>query len=112
MHDTPLSPMAQFLKANQAALSAILHVSAGDVLTSQGDISELQSIWDTQVEAFLQSQESLPSHKDGPQLICLEGALESDGSAALALSDEDVALLVYDPAQLSALQSSWRAIFH
>mgnify|MGYP001028642176 FL=1 len=112
MHETPLSPMAQFLQANQAALSAILHVSAGDVLTSQGDISELQSIWDTQVEAFLQSQESLPSHKDGPQLICLEGALENDGSAALALSDEDVALLVYDPAQLSALQSSWRAIFH
>ncbi|MFT6074470.1 MAG: hypothetical protein ACJAZ1_001386 [Yoonia sp.] len=111
MHEAPLSPMARFLLANRAALSAVLHVSVGDVLTSQGDISELQSIWDTQVEAFLQSQESLPSHKDGPQLICLDGALERDAAAALVLSNEDVALLVYDPAQLSALQASWRSIF-
>jgi hypothetical protein len=112
MHEAPLPPMARFLQANQAALSAVLHVRAGDVLTRQGDISELQSIWDTQVEAFVKSQESLPSHKDGPQLICLDGALEGDAAAALALSDEDVALLVYDPAQLSALHASWRTVFY
>lgn len=112
MNETPLPPMERFLQANQTVLSAVLHVSAGDVLTSHGDISELQSIWDTQVEAFLQSQEALPSHQDGPQLICLEGALEGDAAAALAVADDDVALLVYDPAQLAALHASWRAIFH
>lgn len=108
----PLPPMGQFLRANRAALSAVLHVSGDEVLTSRGDVAGLQAIWDTQVEAFLQAQESQPSHKDGPQLICLEGAIDGDAAAALALADEDVALMVYDPAQLGALHASWQAIFH
>ena len=107
----PLTPIARFLKANMPAFSAVLHVSAGEVLASDGDVAGLQSIWDTQVDAFLQAQEQLPGHQDGPKLVCLEGALEGDGAAALALAGDDAALMVYDPAQLGALHASWQSIF-
>ena len=109
--ETPLPPMSRFLRVNETAFSAVLHVSAGDILATYGDIAGLQSIWDTQVDAFLRAQESLPNHQDGPKLICLEGALDDGNTAALALAGDDVALMVYDPAKLGALHASWRSIF-
>ncbi len=109
--DTPMLPMSRFLRDNEAAFSAVLHVSAGDILATNGDVADLQSIWDTQVDAFLRAQESLPSHQDGPKLLCFEGALGDGNAAALALAGDDVALMVYDPAKLGALHASWRSIF-
>jgi hypothetical protein len=111
MDEAPLPPMSRFLRANEAAFTSVLHVSAGDILATEGDVAGLQSIWDTQVDTFLRAQKSLPSHKDGPKLICLEGALEGDDAAALALAGDDVALMVYDPAKLGALHASWQSIF-
>lgn len=111
MTEVPLPPMSRFLRANEAMFSAVLHVSAGDILATNGDVADLQTIWDTQVDAFFATQESLPSHQDGPKLICLEGALGDGDAAALALAGDDVALMVYDPAKLGALHASWRSIF-
>lgn len=111
LDEAPLPPMQRFIRINESAVSAMLHVSAGKIIANQGDIHALQSIWDTQVTAFMSSQGKLPGRDDGPQLICLEGALENGGAAALALAGEDVALLVYDPAQLGAMHNAWQAIF-
>lgn len=110
-NDAPLPPMSGFLRTNEAAFSAFLHVSGGEVLETNGDVADLQTIWGTQVDTYLTAQKSLPSHQDGPKLICLEGALGDGGAAVLALAGSDVALMVYDPAKLGALHASWRSIF-
>ena len=112
MNEAPLPPMTKFLQENEAAFQAILHVNGGTVVTSQGDVASLQDIWDTQVAAFLQKQQGLSSSQDGPQLVCLDDALEGGRAVAVAIADEDVALTVYDPAHLVALHASWRTHFN
>ena len=111
MDEAPLPPMERFLRSNEQGITAALHVSGGEITASQGDVQELQTIWDTQVESFIEQQGVTFANTDGPQLVALDGALEDGSAAALALAGDDVALLVYDPATIGDLHASWQAIF-
>ncbi len=110
MDETPQPPMARFLGSNATAMAAMMHVSYGHVVSSSGDIDALQSIWDTQVAAFRKSHKQHLNPDDGPQLICLEGALDNGMAAALAVCGGDVALIAYQPDHLGAMLASWRAL--
>ena len=111
MHEAPLPPMERFLRTNGDGINALLHLSAGEVTATQGDVTALQGVWDTQVTAFMEEQTKLPGHEDGPQLICLDGALEDGSAAAIAIAGDDVALLVCAPTQLGTLHTTWQSIF-
>lgn len=111
MHEAPLAPMERFLRTNSDGINALLHLTAGNVNTTQGDVSALQDVWDNQVTAFIEAQNKLPDQDDGPQLICLDGALEDGSAAAIAIAGDDVALLVYAPDHLGTLHSTWQSIF-
>jgi hypothetical protein len=111
MDETPLPPMERFLRVNSASISAMLHVNNGEVVADHGDIDALSDIWNTQVTAFIEAQSKLPRQSDGPQLICLDGALEDGSATAVAIAGDEVALLVYEPAQLGTLHSTWQSIF-
>ena len=110
LDETPQPPMVRFLAANVGAISAMLHVSDGETVANSGDSDALETIWDTQVLAFQKSQKAYRTADDGPQLICLEGALADDTAAALALAGDDVALIAYQPDHLAAMLASWHAI--
>ena len=112
MDEAPLPPMARFLQSNEAYLSAVLHVCAGKVVTSDGDVAGLRQVWDTQVTAYLASTQRLANHEDGPQLVCLEGAFGDGSASAIAMCEDDVALIVYDAARLGMLHASWQSIFN
>ncbi len=110
MDEDPLPPMERFLRANANALEAYLHVSGADIVASDGDVATLQGIWQEQVDAFLKTQERLPGHASGAQLVSLDGAFENGKAVALGLLDEEMILLVFDPAALGPLHMSWQAI--
>lgn len=110
LDETPQPPMVRFLAANVGAISAMLHVSDGETVANSGDSDALETIWDTQVLAFQKSQKAYRTADDGPQLICLEGALADDTAAAFALAGDDVALIAYQPDHLAAMLASWHAI--
>lgn len=109
--DAPKDPMARFLDANKTAIAALLHVRDGEIIATVGDFDTLQTIWDTQVAAFQATHNKMLSAEDGPQLICLEGALADGTAAALALADDHVVLIAYQNNHLGALHRTWQAIF-
>lgn len=111
LDETPKPAMVQFLNTNRETVSAVMHLNDGKIVSTVGDFDTLQTIWDTQVVALQQAQKKALTAEDGPQLICLEGALEDGTGAALALADDDVVLMAYPPGQFAALQNSWRALF-
>jgi hypothetical protein len=106
LDETPKPPMERFLRANRAAAVAMLHMRDGELQSSAGDVAALQSILDKQLAEFRASQ----SYGSGTQLICLEGAFSDGTAAALAIHNDDVAVIAYQPAHLGALHASWRAI--
>lgn len=106
LDETPKPPMERFLDANRAAAVAMLHTLDGEIQSSAGDVAALQSILDTQLAEF----RALQTHGSGAQLICLEGAFSDGTAAALAIHNDDVAVIAYQPEHLGALHASWRAI--
>ena len=111
LDETPLPPLTRFLRGNGAALQAFLHIKAGEVVETDGDITALQSIMDDQLDAFLATRATLPGSAEGPQLLTLEGALPGERTLALGQADDDVILMVYDPAALGQIHASWQAVF-
>ena len=106
----PKVPMTQFLTKNANAMSATMHVNDGNIVGISGDFETLQTIWNTQVLDFRKAHKRHLDGSDGPQLICLEGALKDGAAAALAVEGDDVALFAYHPDQLETMLDSWRAI--
>ncbi|MEO1640655.1 MAG: hypothetical protein AAFU41_15545 [Pseudomonadota bacterium] len=102
--------MAQFLSSNAAALTATMHVNNGEMIKISGDYKTLQNIWNEQVLQFRKSHSRFLDPADGPQLVCLEGALENGDAAAMAVDGDDVALMAYDPAHLDQMLTSWRSL--
>ena len=111
LDEAPLPPLDRFLNSNGGAIKAYLHTRAGAVVATGGDVSALQNIHDTQLEDFLATRGQLPGHAEGPQLMSVEGVLGKEQAVALAQTDDDVVLLVYDPAALGQIYASWQAIF-
>lgn len=109
--EEPKPPMEQFLAVNASAFSSYLHVRKGEILFTEGDFSALQTIWNTQVEAFRDAHSKTVKGKADAQLICLEGAFDDGKSAAMALFEKDVALIAYEAEHFGAMQSSWQRIF-
>ncbi len=109
--ETPKSPMERFLKYNASALKSVMHVNKGEIISTVGDFSALQGMWNNQVMEFRKTNKNMLTGKEGPQLICLEGALDDGSAAALVIADNEIALMAYEPDKLSAMQSSWRGIF-
>lgn len=109
--DVPKDPMARFLGANKSTIAALLHVRNGEIIATVGNFDTLQTIWDTQVADFQATHGKLLNAEDGPQLICLEGALADGTAAALALAEDDVVLIAYPDDHMGALLRSWQAIF-
>jgi hypothetical protein len=110
MDEAPQPPMAKFLSANAPAMSAMMHVSDGTVISTSGDTAALQSIWDNQIMPFREVHKQHQDPEGGPQLVCLEGALEDGAAAAMALAGDEIALIAYQPDQLGTMLASWRAI--
>jgi len=102
------SPLDAFLDAAEVPFSAMLHVSAGQIVAEKGNIAQLQSIWETQVDAFIKAQNKSTTQVNGPRLVALDGALDGGQAAALILSDDDLALLIYPADQIAALHAAWR----
>jgi hypothetical protein len=111
MDEEPLPPLQRFLQGNSSALQTYLHVRAGEIVASAGNIAPLQTILDDQLEAFLATRAKLPGAAEGPQLLTLEGAIGANKAVALAQSDDDVVLMVYDPVALGQIHASWQAVF-
>ena len=110
--DTPKSPMERFLSYNANAVSSLMHVNKGEIISTTGDFAALQAMWNNQVMEFRKTNKDMLTGKNGPQLICLEGAMNDGHAAALVIAESEIALLAYNPEKLSAMQSSWRSIFN
>lgn len=108
--DVLQSPIPRFLTANAGGILAALHLNAGEVIATTGDVAALSTIWDTQVKAFRKMQRKHLSSTEGPQLFCFEGALGNGTAAALALAGDDIALVSYLPDDTGKLLSTWRAV--
>ena len=111
MDEAPKPPMERFLRANAQIIISLMHVSGGEIASTSGNFDALQTIWTTQVQEFRDKHKNALNGEDGPKLICLEGALDDGSSAALAVVDDDIALLAYQTEHLGALHASWRTIF-
>lgn len=111
IEEAPQPPMTRFLRGNAASLRAYIHVRDGKIIASDGEIGVLQTMLEDQLESFLATRKTLAGNADGPQLMSLEGALTKDEAVALAQTDTDVVLLVYDPAALGQIHASWQAVF-
>lgn len=110
--EEPKPPMERFLTANAQIIASFMHVSNDEIAAKSGDFETLQGIWNTQVSDFRKQHKKALNGDDGPKLIFLDGALEDGTSAALALVDDDIALLAYQTDQFGALHASWRRIFN
>lgn len=108
---TPKPPMEQFLSVNAAAFSSVLHIRGGEVVSTAGDFKALQKIWKTQVDAFREAHKKTLRGEEGAQLVCLEGAFDDGSSAAMALCENEVALVAYNTERFGHMQSSWHRIF-
>lgn len=111
LNAAPMPPLAQFLDANDSIITALLHVSAGDIMASKGENAVLEQIWETQVQAYIDAQAKLAGPDNRPHLVCLDGALGDGATAALAFAGQDVALLTFETAHLGRLHTSWQAAF-
>jgi len=111
INEAPKPPMEKFLTMNASAFSSLLHVRKGEVLSTSGDISALQKIWSTQVQAFREAHNKTLRGEAEAQLICLESAFDDGTSAAMALHEKDVALIAYQAEHFGTMQSSWQRIF-
>ncbi len=111
MDEEALPPLQRFLQSNATHLQAYLHVNSGEIVGSEGDVSGLQTMLDEQLDAFLATRAKLSGHAEGPQLLSLEGGLPGSKTVALAQSEDDVVLLVYDAAALGQIHASWQAVF-
>ena len=111
MDEAPLPPIERFLASNAPSLKAHIHSRGGEIVSSDGDAAALQSVMDNQLEAFLESRSRLPGNAEGPQFFSLEGAISGDGALALAQAEDEIVLLVYDPAALGQIHASWQAVF-
>lgn len=107
----PKPPIEQFLSANAAAFSSVLHVRDGEIILTEGNFEALQSIWSTQVEAFRKAHKKTVRGEEGAQLICLNGAFDDGLSAAMALYEGDIVLVAYDAGSFGKMQASWQRIF-
>ena len=107
----PKPPMEQFLFENASAFSSLLHVRKGEVISTAGDFAALQAIWNTQVDAFRKAHSKTIRGEEGAQLINLDSAFDDGTSAAMALFENDVALIAYEAERFGDMQSSWQRIF-
>lgn len=105
------SPLEAFLNTDKVAFSAMLHVSGGKIVSENGDISRLQTIWQTQVDAFINAEAKSTAQGSGPRLIALDGALADGNAAALVLAEDDLALVIYPADQTAALHAAWQSTF-
>ncbi|MEJ8561778.1 hypothetical protein QTO30_11475 [Yoonia sp. GPGPB17] len=108
---TPKPPMEQFLSANADAFLSLLHVRKGEIVTTAGDFAALQTIWSTQVDAFRKAHSKTLRGEEGAQLVCLDSAFDDGSSAAMALYENEVALVAYKAERFGHMQSSWQRIF-
>ena len=111
MDEEPLPAVERFLRINESAFAAYLHANGSEVVSQDGDIGALQTIWDSQVEDFLAQRENLPGHADGPQLLTLNGALGEGQAVALGLTDDALILMIHEAEAAPSLHASWQAIF-
>ncbi|EBA13759.1 hypothetical protein [Roseobacter sp. CCS2] len=111
MDTTPKPPMEQFLSQNAESFSSVLHVRKGEVIQTAGDFAALQAIWKDQVDAFRKAHAKTLRGEEGAQLVCLEGAFDDGSSAAVALYENEVALVAYKAECFGHMQSSWQRIF-
>ena len=107
----PKPPMEQFLSVNAPAFSSLLHVCKGEIIATTGDVTALQKIWATQVDAFREAHKKTARGEEGAQLICLDSAFEDGNSAALAVYEDHIALMAYEAERFGAMQASWQRIF-
>ena len=107
----PKPPMEQFLSMNAAAISSVLHVRKGEIVSKAGDFKALQTIWTSQVDAFREAHKKTLRGEEGAQLVCLESAFDDGSSAAMALYEDEVVLVAYQAEGFGHMQSSWQRIF-
>lgn len=110
MDCTPEPPFMRFLKIAAGASSSLIHLTSGDVVNQQGDVAALQTVLDTQLDAFHAKQKKLKVAGDGPQLISLKNALSDGSSVTLASSGEDVVLIAHDADAMGPLHRAWKAL--
>lgn len=109
LQTTPQPAMNRFLNAQASALTATMHVRDGEMISITGDYKTLQVIWNEQAASFRTAHDKLVRAETG-QIVCLEDALENGDTVALALCDDDVALLSFKPDALGTVLRSWRAM--
>ena len=108
----PPTPMSQFLINCGASVNASLVIAQGEVIRAQGDKAiqdRLAHIANDQWSSFNTALGAL--HKADaaePALVCLNGGLTDETSLAVAKSDEELSVFVFDSDQLTTVYSKWR----
>ena len=108
----PKPPMDKFLSANAATFLSVLHVREGKVVSTSGDVKPLQQIWKSQVDDFRKAHAKMVRGEERAQFVCLESAFDDGTSAALALYENEIALVAYQGENFGKMQSSWQRIFN
>lgn len=111
MDTAPKPPIDSFLSMNAEAFNSVLHVRNGEVVSTAGDVKALKKIWSTQVDAFREAHKKTTRGDVNAQLVCLDSAFEDGSSAAMALYENDIALVAYQAESFGDIQSAWQRIF-
>lgn len=108
IHVAPQSPMERLLKTAATVGGAMLHMQGGEIKDRSGDITALQTILDTQWEAFQALQQKQGVAGPDPQFVSLEEALADGRSATLIVAGDDTILVAHDADAIAALHTAWK----
>lgn len=106
------TPMAQFIISCGASVNASLVIAQGKIVRAKGDRAiqdRLEHIANDQWTQFNDALMKLRKADDmEPALVCLNGGLTDDTSLAVARTNDELSVFVFDSDQLTAVYSKWR----
>lgn len=104
------SPMLQFLSGDPDLVTDFLHLVSGEVVTTKGDATALQQVWQDQALALLARHHAIFTQEETPLLICLDSGDQRKPATAMAILGVDAAVFFYRPGRISRILTIWQMI--
>lgn len=112
MSSVPPTPMSQFIINCGASVNASLVIAQGQIVRAKGDKAiqdRLEHIANDQWDSFSSALGKLRKADSAePALVCLNGGLTDETSLAVARSDDEMSVFVFNSDQLTTVYSKWR----